>query len=301
MMMRLSSIKYFIQEGFNGLLNSRLMIFASISTVAACVFIIILSFCVVGNIQFFLTQIEDTMGISVFLEDNISAQQITDINETIKNIENVENVEFVSKEDALENVKNTWEMPEILDGFDSSNNPFSNAFSVNIKNLSIQEEIIAELEQIQGIRNIQHSQDESKFLISINNILTVFGILIILVLAILSVVIIINTIKISVYTRKNEINIMKYVGATDWFIRWPFVIEGIFIGFIGSIIPILISWSVYDISIGVIYNIAPLIENVFTFKTSYDIFSSLTSISIFSGISLGVIGSMYSIHKYLKV
>lgn len=114
-------------------------------------------------------------------------------------------------------------------------------------------------------------------------------------------VIIVNTIKISVFTRKTEINIMKYVGATDWFIRWPFIIEGVLIGLLGALIPMLIAWPAYAKSISMIYDFFPIIKNMVTFRESSEIFSILLPFALIFGILLGVIGSVTSIRKHLKV
>lgn len=299
--MRPSSIKYFFREGFGSLIRNRLMSVASIATVAACVFIMSFSYCIVSNLQYILRQMEDDIGIAVFLDDDISNDRIVSIGEEIKNLEHVSSYEYISPDQALEDLKQEWDAGDILDGFDRETNPLSSSFQISLDGIEYQSQVLDELNKIEGIRNIRHAQSETEILLKVNNAISVFGIAVIIILGIISVVIIMNTIKISVYSRKNEINIMKYVGATDWFIRWPFVIEGVLIGFIGSLIPMALSWPLYGRSISVIYKYLPVVQNIVQFRQSSDIFTVLMPVAIMFGVILGVTGSITSMKKHLKV
>lgn len=299
--MRPSSIKYFFREGFGSLIRNRLMSVASIATVAACVFIMSFSYCIVSNLQYILRQMEDDIGIAVFLDDDISNDRIVSIGEEIKNLEHVSSYEYISPDQALEDLKQEWDAGDILDGFDKETNPLSSSFQISLDGIEYQSQVLDELNKIEGIRNIRHAQSETEILLKVNNAISVFGIAVIIILGIISVVIIMNTIKISVYSRKNEINIMKYVGATDWFIRWPFVIEGVLIGFIGSLIPVALSWPLYGRSISVIYKYLPVVQNIVQFRQSSDIFTILMPVAIMFGVILGVTGSITSMKKHLKV
>ena len=152
-----------------------------------------------------------------------------------------------------------------------------------------------------GIANIKHAQEETNILLSISRIIHVVSAVIILSLALISVIIIMNTIKLAVNSRKDEISIMKYIGATNWFIRWPFIIEGMIIGFIGSLIPILISWPCYDKLVVIIYEKIPVIKKLFEFEPGIFIFSELAPIALALGVMIGIIGSFSSVRKYLNV
>ncbi len=300
--MRLSSIKYYIKEGFSSLLKNRLMTVASIATVAACIFIMTFSYCIITNLRYVLSQMEDSIGIAVFLNDDIAADEITKISDEIKAIDHVKEVTYISPNDALDELKQEWNVEDnILDGFDENNNPLSSSFEIALDGIEYQGDVLSKLENIQGIRNIRHAQTETDVLIKVNKGVTIFGIVVIGILGIISVVIIMNTIKISVYTRKSEINIMKFVGATDWFIRWPFIIEGMMIGVIGAAIPMAVSWPAYGKIIDVVYTNFPVIKNIASFRYSIDVFSVLLPVAIISGILLGVIGSVTSMRKHLKV
>lgn len=298
--MRLSSIKYYFKEGFSGLFRNQLMTIASIATVASCILIITFSYCIVSNLQYILAQMQDSIGISVFVEEDLSAEEVTEINEQIKNIEHVSRVNYITPQEALDKLKEQLGMESVLDGFDGENNPLSDSFEVYLDNIKNQNTVLDELQQINGVRKIRHAQTETEILMKASNAIRIIGGVVIIVLMAISIVIIMNTIKISVYTRKNEIMIMKFVGATDWFIRWPFIIQGVLIGFIGAAIPIVISWPVYSKIINLIYDNSPIIKNLVSFKYSIDIFSVLIPLSLGAGMLIGVLGSVTSIHKYLK-
>ena len=299
--MRPSSIKYYFKEGFTSLLKNRLMTIASIATVSACIFIISFSYCIVSNLQYALRQIEDTVGIAVFLNNELTSEDVERISNDIKKIPHVTQVIYTSPDDALKELQEDWGMNGILDGFTGEDNPLSSSFEISLEEIKYQTEVSKALKEIDGIDKVRDAHSETEILLKINNIITVSGILVIFILGAISVVIIMNTIKISVYSRRNEINIMKYVGATDWFIRWPFIIEGMIIGIIGAIVPMLISWPLYSKISDVLYTNLLSIIKIISLRHSIDIFSVLIPISIISGILLGVIGSVTSIKKHLKV
>ncbi len=300
--MRPSSIRYYFKEGFTGLLKNRLMTIASIATVAACIFIMAFSYCMVNNLHYVLRQMEDSIGIAVFLKGEISGEEVENLKKSIASIDHVSDVQYVSPDDALDELKKEWDAEDgVLDGFEGENNPLSNSFKISLDGIEYQSSVLSELEKLDGINNIRHAQSETEVLLKLNKIIQITGILVIAILGIISVVIIMNTIKISVFTRRNEINIMKFVGATDWFIRWPFIIEGVLIGLIGAIIPIAIAWPAYGKAINMIYTYFPIIKNLATFRLGAEIFSVLLPIALVFGILLGTVGSVTSIRKYLKV
>lgn len=299
--MRPSSIRYYFKEGFTGLLKNRLMTVASIATVAACIFIIALSCCLIGNLSSVLDQIEDTIGIAVFLEDDLDSEEINKISDELKAIPHVTMVTYISPEEALDGLKEEWEADDILDGLDGENNPLSNSFEVSLEGIEYQTDVLKGIEGVAGIRNVRHAQTETEILLKLNKVFSIVGVAIVAVLAAISVVIIMNTIKISVYTRRTEINIMKYVGATDWFIRWPFIIEGVLIGLLGASIPMAVSWPLYTKIVQLIYQYFPVVQNIATLLDGYVIFSKLIPISLIVGALLGMFGSVSSIRKHLRV
>ena len=299
--MKFRSIKYFFSEAFSGVIRNRLMSIASIGTVAACIFMIVISYCALTNVDYMLTQIEESIGIAVFLEEDVNSDKVLEINDQLVNMDHVESVSYISPEDALQEMKESWDAEEILAGFDESNNPLTSSFEVSLDDIQYQSDVVSKIEQIEGVRKIRSSETETEFLVKISNFLRLFGSVLILALAAISVVIITNTVKLSVFTRRTEISIMKYVGATDWFIRWPFVIEGIITGLVGAAIPIIVAWPIYNKLIDVIYAQIPMIRSIVTFKFGIDIFSVLLPVSLAFGALLGVLGSNISLRKHLNV
>ena len=299
--MKFRSIKYFFSEAFSGVIRNRLMSVASIGTVAACIFMIIISYCALTNVNYMLTQIEESIGISIFLEDDADADTVLALNDQLVTMEYVDSVRYISSEEALDEMKQSWDAEDILSGFDETNNPLTGSFEVNLTDISHQSEVVEKIEQLDGVRKIRSSETETEFLVKLSHFLRIFGRVLILALAAISVVIITNTIKLSVFTRRTEISIMKYVGATDWFIRWPFIIEGIIIGIVGASIPIIIAWPLYNKLISIIYEQIPMIHSIVSFRFGIDIFSILLPVALIFGALLGVLGSNISLRKHLNV
>lgn len=300
--MRPSTIRYFLKEGFSGLKKNLLMTVASIIAVAACISIMSFSYCVVSNLQYMLDQMEDSIGISVFLKGDLTSEDIENMKTTISGLDHVTNVTYISPTDALDQLKEQWGADEdIFIGLDDTNNPLSHSFQVELDQIESQDAVLAELQKIEGVDKVEYGQSLSEMLMSVSNVFQVAGILVMLVLGVISVMIIINTIRISVMNRRVEINIMKYVGATDWFIRWPFIIEGIIIGLIGAILPMLVGMPMYGKTVSLFYNHIPFVENFVRFRVVGDVFSFVLPAALIFGILLGVVGSVTSIRKHLQV
>ena len=302
MTMRPSTIRYFLKEGFSGLKKNLLMTVASIIAVAACISIMSFSYCVVSNLQYMLDQMEDSIGISVFLKGDLTSEDIENMKTTISGLDHVTNVTYISPADALDQLKDQWGADEVIFiGLDDTNNPLSHSFQVELDQIESQDAVLAELQKIEGVDKVEYGQSLSEMLMSVSNVFQVAGILVMLVLGVISVMIIINTIRISVMNRRVEINIMKYVGATDWFIRWPFIIEGIIIGLIGAVLPMLVGMPMYGKTVSLFYNHIPFVENFVRFRVVGDVFSFVLPAALIFGILLGVVGSVTSIRKHLQV
>ena len=300
--MRPSTIRYFLKEGFSGLKKNLLMTVASIIAVAACISIMSFSYCVVSNLQYMLDQMEDSIGISVFLKGDLTSEDIENMKTTISGLDHVTNVTYISPADALDQLKDQWGADEdIFIGLDDTNNPLSHSFQVELDQIESQDAVLAELQKIEGVDKVEYGQSLSEMLMSVSNVFQVAGILVMLVLGVISVMIIINTIRISVMNRRVEINIMKYVGATDWFIRWPFIIEGIIIGLIGAVLPMLVGMPMYGKTVSLFYNHIPFVENFVRFRVVGDVFSFVLPAALIFCILLGVVGSVTYIRKHLQV
>ncbi len=299
--MRPSTIKYFVREGLSGLKKNLLMTMASMVAVAACISILSFSYCVGSNLQYMLNQMEDSIGISVFLKGELTGEQIENMKTEIGKIDHVESVEYISPTDALDELKQDWGADEdIFVGLDNENNPLSHSFQISLDSIENQNGVLTALENVDGVENVRHGQTETELLLKANRIFSVASVIVMLLLGVISVMIIMNTIRISVVNRRVEINIMKYVGATDWFIRWPFIIEGIIIGLVGAVVPLLLGFPIYAKVTSAIFQYLPVIKFI-QFRLTGDVFGFLIPFGVIFGIGLGVIGSVTSIRKHLRV
>lgn len=299
--MKPSTIKYFFRESFSGLKKNMLMTMASVVAVAACISILSFSYCVGSNLQYMLDQMEDSIGISVFLKGDLTGEEIENMKKEIGKIDHVENVQYISPSDALYDLKQDWGAEEdIFIGLDEENNPLSHSFQITLDKIENQNGVLTALENVDGIDNVRHGQTETELLMKANRIFGIASVIVMLILGAISVMIIMNTIRISVVNRRVEINIMKYVGATDWFIRWPFIIEGIIIGVVGAMVPLVVGFPIYAKVTSAIFEYLPMITFV-QFKLTGDVFGFLFPFGIIFGIALGVIGSVTSIRKHLRV
>ncbi len=304
--MKFNSIKFFIEEAFKSLFRNGLMTLSSIITVAACIFIVVLSFCAAVNVDYILAQLEESGGLAVSISDELNSDGLNTLKEKILSIEHVTEVSFVNKEQAFEEFsKSLGENREIISGFNEKNNPFPRSFLITVESGKYQKQVVDELSKSDfskiGVTKVRHALELVEGLMSVNNAIRIVSILIIFILGLLSVIIIMNTIKLTVNSRRHEIGIMKYVGATDWFIRWPFIIEGIIIGICGAAIPVIICWALYSNAVSALINSLLFIGSIINFKASFDIFPYLSPLAMGIGIVIGALGSITSIRKYLNV
>jgi len=300
--MKLRNLRYFLKEATKSLIKNRLMSVASIFTVASCVLILTIYYCIAQNIEYFLTQFENTMGLTVFLSGDLSADDVNRLYNVVNGMDEVKSVRYVNEEEALIRFAET--LGDESDLYDAlqNDNPLHRSFEIELHSNRAQKEVIAALEALgdEGIGKIRHTVEIVDLFISINNVARIVSGVFAVCLGLISVTIIMNTIKLTVNSRRSEIGIMKYVGATNWFIRWPFVIEGILIGLIGSAIPVALCVIGYNKTTEWVYSF-PLIESLGEFISGAVLFSALAPVAVAVGMLIGSIGSVMSMRKYLQV
>jgi cell division transport system permease protein len=277
------------------------MTIASVITLAGCLFIVSISYCIASNIDYLLFQMESLLSITVYISQDSSSEDVNNLVKLIRDIPHVSNVEYISSEDALAQFReNLGDSSHILDGLESDN-PLPRSFVLDIETLGYWDYVVNRLDELkgEGIDTIKHGKQAVNILITINNVLRVICVIIIAGLGIISIVIIFNTIKLAVNSRKTEINIMKYVGATDAFIRWPFIIEGMIIGVLGAMVPTFLIHTVYTPAIELVKNSLSILD--FDFRTRAYIFTILIPLLGILGVFIGVLGSVTSIRQHLNV
>jgi len=296
--MKPRTIRHYIKEALRSLIVNRLMSFASILTVASCIFIVSLFYLLAANIEFFLQQLQDNISIMVFIDEEVSADALSPLHQRITVLPQVSAIEFVSRDDALEDlITEMWGRESFLQF--RLDNPLRHSFLIELVDLRYHEEMIILLEAMPEIAHIGDFGDEVDIIRTVSDVIQVTSFILILILASIAVVLIMNTIRITVSSRQVEIGIMKYVGATDWFIRWPFLIEGLLIGFLGGLIPALVCRFGYERVVSMMADIYWL--NFIEFMPGEDIFMYVIPLAIGLGVLIGLIGSVVSVRRYLRV
>lgn len=302
--MKMRTVRYYLSEGIRNLFKNSIMSVAAIIIVATSIFMLAIAYGIVVNISFGLQQIERDVPISVIIEQGITEEETRILYERILGIENVTYVEYTSAAEALERWREQLgDEHGILGGLTYSN-PLPSSFTITSEHVEHQQGIINELNflnrQLGSIETVRHAQGVVEALVNINRVMGVISAIVVVGLSVFSTVIIMNTIRLAVNNRKNEIQIMKYVGATDWFIKWPFVIEGVVIGLIGVSIAMLVSYLGYNGAQNALHSSVPLIENM-AFQTRGAVFVVLIPLAAILGSAIGFIGSYVSVQKYLNV
>lgn len=296
----LNNFIYSIKEGSKGLLRNRSMSLASIASVTSSLFILGIMLCLVLNINNISEQTKDQFNsVQVFLEDNLSSEEIRDFKNKLAGMNNVKGIVFESKEAALENLKERWgENAYLLDGIE---NPLQNSYILEIIDTEQADKLVQSISALDGIDDISYHKDIVDQLNIISSTINKFGLALMGILTFVSIFIIATTIKLTLYARRKEISIMKYIGATNWFVRWPFIIEGLILGLVGSLIAIAITYGLY----GVVYSFMTSGSNL-SFMNSYileigQIIGNISAVFISLGIGIGTVGSVISVRRYLEV
>lgn len=292
--MKRTNIGYFIGEGISNVWKNRLMSIASIGVLVACLLVMGMFIVISANISAGLEKLEEENEIVAFIDDSYDEQMVKELGNQISSNENVRDIIFVSRDEAFEDYKQsvTYDA-SLLDGIES---PIRNSYRIFLKDLSLMGTTIEELGSLQGIVRVRGREDISENLVNLQKMLTVVMLWFFVILGAISIFIISNTIKLAMFARKKEINIMKHVGATDWFVRWPFLIEGIVIGLISSGVALLFQWYIY------IYVLEKILEGIQIFNLlPYEVFRTNLIIGFLAaGLLVGILSSLLSVRKYLK-
>ena len=294
--MKGNSLGYLTKEGFRSVWVNRLMSLASITVLLACLVIIGTGAMLFFNINELLDVVESQNVVMVYIKDEASEIETSTVGLNIKSISNVEECEYISKEDAYKaQLDSLGEDAALLEGLD---NPLPNAYKVTVKDLNLFDETVKEINKLDFIESIRENSDLSEKLIAVRRAVTYIGASLVILLFIVSVFIIANTVRITMYNRRLEISIMKAVGATNGFIRWPFVVEGITLGIIAGIISFALVFAIYQ---AIVYFFADVISIIGTKPVEFfDYGWWILLVFLGVGIFTGGFGSAVSMGRYLK-
>ena len=300
--MKYNILGYLIGEGFSNVFKNKKSTAASLMIMCATMIIFGVFLIFEENINHFVKEVESAQGMQVFVQNGTTQEQIQKIGEQIRAIDGVSTAEFVSKEDALNTMKERFgDRQDLLAGYEGENNIFTESYIVTLTDLNKSKQVQDEIWKLENIKKITSKDETVTTLISLaNGIKIVTGVILVL-LIIISIFIIANTIKLTVHARRKEISIMKYVGATNGFIRWPFMVEGMIIGVISSTISIGIVGVGYHFAAQQLVN-SQIMKLINMSLVSFsEMLSSIILVYMLLGIGIGAIGSVISMRKYLKV
>ena len=297
--MKYNIFSYLIGEGFKNTMKNKKSTFAALSIMVATMIIFGVFLAIIENIDSFLTELEHSQAIQVFMYVDTPQEEIDQIGDDIRKLEGVNSVQLVTSDDAVDIMKDYFQNNEKL--LEGAADIFPPSYVVNFSDLTKSQEVQTQINNMEGISSIQNRNETTNALLAVGNAIRLISAIILVFLVIVSLFIISNTIKLTVHARRKEISIMKYVGATNSFIRWPFVVEGIIIGVVAAAVSLLV--------IGLLYNWAAtqLMSSVLITRLGVvlvnftDMFSLLIMVYAILGIGMGVIGSMISMKKYLEV
>ena len=298
--MRYNVFSYLIKEGFKSTFKQKKMTSASIIIMCATMFIFGLFFVIGENVNSVITQLESQQGIQIFIDEDATNEEIESLGNQIRNINGVNRVTFVSKEDALNSMKTTLGDESLFEGWDDEN-PFPASYFVTLTDLSLNEQVQSEVLALDNVDEIASENTTINRLRGLANGVQITTIVILVLLIIISIFIIAYTIKLTVHARRREISIMKYVGATNSFIRGPFIVEGVIIGVISAIITLVILGLAYNGVMGSIGESVLIQEMGFGLLSFSEMFYLVLTVYLVLGVGIGVLGSVISMRKYLKV
>lgn len=302
--MRISSMAYSIRQGFKNIRRNLLFSLASIGTIVSCLFLFGIFYCVIVNFRTAMTDLKNTVSISVFFDEGISEDNIALIGQQIRLREEINTMDFVSADQAWEEYarKNYEDYEAAMEAF-AGDNPLKNSasYKITLKNLDNQAEFVSYLKELRGVRKVLTSEVTADGIAALSSVVTYASVGIVAILLLVSIFLISNTITIGITVRKEEIAIMKLIGATNFFVRAPFIVEGVTIGLIGSSLPLVLVYLLYDNIVDYVIGRFAIVKNLFAFVPVKDLFMVLIPISVAIGIGLGLIGSIITTRKHLKV
>ena len=315
--MRISTFGYVGKQGVKNIWRNKMFSLASIATMSACIFLFGLFFSIIVNFQHIIKTAEEGVAITVFFEEDATDSEKKAIGKALEARKDVAEVKYISAEEAWEEFQKQYfaDNPELAEGFKNDNPLESSDYEVYMKTAEdsksltarsrslseTQKELVSYAQKLDGVREVNKSDVVAKMLSSVNTLVAVISIAIISILLGVSIFLISNTVTMGITVRKEEIAIMKYIGAKDFVVRSPFVIEGLIIGIFGAAIPLVLLYFLYDKAVQYIMVKFSILENIITFLPVSTVYQILLPIGVVMGIGIGFLGSFFTVRKHLKV
>lgn len=317
--MRISTFGYVGKQGVKNIWRNKMFSLASIATMSACIFLFGLFFSILVNFQYIIKSAEEGVAITVFFNDDATEEQKKEIGEQLESRDDVSEVKYVSADNAWAEFQKEYfgDNPELAEGF-KDDNPLAGSDNYEVymktvkgdnkdliaksKSLSAtQQDLVKFAQSLDGVRQVNKSDVVANTLSSVNMLVAYVSIAIIAILLGVSIFLISNTVTTGITVRKEEIAIMKYIGAKDFVVRSPFVIEGLIIGLFGAVIPLALLYFLYDKAIVYIMEKFSILKNIITFLPVGNVYIYLLPIGLAMGIGIGFLGSYFTVRKHLRV
>ena len=317
--MRISTFGYVGKQGVKNIWRNKMFSLASIATMSACIFLFGLFFSILVNFQYIIKSAEEGVAITVFFNDDATEEQKKEIGEQLESRDDVSEVKYVSADDAWAEFQKDYfgDNPELAEGF-KDDNPLAHSDNYEVymktvkgdnkdliaksKSLSAtQQDLVKFAQSLDGVRQVNKSDVVANTLSSVNMLVAYVSIAIIAILLGVSIFLISNTVTTGITVRKEEIAIMKYIGAKDFVVRSPFVIEGLIIGLFGAAIPLALLYFLYDKAVVYIMEKFSILKNIITFLPVGNVYIYLLPIGLAMGIGIGFLGSYFTVRKHLRV
>ena len=295
--MKIRTIEYFVRETIDSFRHNGLMSIASVTTVALSLLILGMFLVLVLNLNNMAAALESQVQITVYLQDNLTEKQVRDMGAQITKLPGVTHVSFVNKNEAMERFKTRLGEQQGLLTALGDTNPLPSSYEVKVDKPERVKTVAVAIEQLKGVENARFGKEIIEQLFNLTKMVRVAGLILIVFLAFAALFIISNTIRITVFARRKEIGIMKYVGATDWFIRWPFLLEGIVLGTGGALIAVFLLSQSYTLLTEQVYEslaFLPLIPK-------YPFLHQISVVLLLVGAAIGALGSTISLKRFMKV
>ena len=302
--MRLSTIGYCLQQGFKNIWRNKLFSLASMATMAACIFMFGIFFCVVQNFQHLVKEVEEGVAITVFFEEGTEEDTMIQVAKDLQTRTEVREIVFVDADETWKSYQKIYfkDAPELAEGF-ANDNPLANHAHLEIymKDVSLQQDLVDYIRSIDQVKKVNRSDTVAEMLTGFNRLVSYVSVLIIALLLAVSVFLISNTVAIGISVRKEEIAIMRLIGAKNSFIKAPFLTEGITIGVIGAAIPLLVLYYLYNRIILYMALEFNMLSSVLNFLPVNELFHILMPIGMALGVGIGLFGSVFTVQRHLKV
>ncbi len=302
--MRVGTVRYTVKQGASNIVRNKMFSIASIATMAACIFLFGVFFSIITNFNYIVEKAEEGVAVVVLFEEEASDAQVQAIGTNLASHEGVLEVKYVSAEEAWEEFQKEYfkDNPEVAAGFEDDN-PLANSdnYEVYLSSIELQDEVVEYAENLEGVRKVSKSDTVAKTLENFNVLLAYGSAIIIIILLIVAVFLISNTVSMGITIRREEIAIMKYIGAKDSFVRAPFVIEGVLIGLIGAIIPLIALYFLYEKTVTTVTSKFSILSTILEFLPTQEVYQLLLPIGLALGVGIGFVGSFFTVKKHLHV